>query len=63
VSHCGSFVNIRGGRLLAAAVRGSAPRNLRVFLQTGEHDLDILFGSWTLAKRELASAPSSVVHC
>ena len=56
VSHCGSFVDIRGGHLLAAAVRRAPPKQLRVFLQTGEHDLDILFGAWTLANRELASA-------
>lgn len=56
VSHCGSFVDIRGGHTLAAAVRRLPPKNLRVFLQTGEHDLNILFGAWTLANRELASA-------
>jgi len=56
VSHCGSFVNIRGGHQLPARVRESPPRPLRVFLQSGEHDLDILFGNWPLANRELASA-------
>jgi enterochelin esterase-like enzyme len=56
VSHCGSFVDIRGGHQLAAAVRRTPRKALRVYLQTGEHDLDILFGSWTLANRELASA-------
>ncbi len=56
LSHCGSFVNIRGGHLLAATVRRMPRKALRVFLQTGERDLDILFGSWTLGNRELASA-------
>jgi enterochelin esterase family protein len=56
ISHCGSFVNIRGGHQLPARVRESSPRPLRVFLQSGEHDLDILFGNWPLANRELASA-------
>jgi enterochelin esterase-like enzyme len=55
-SHCGSFVAIRGGDTLAAAVRRAAARPLRVFLQTGEHDLDIVFGSWPLANRQMASA-------
>jgi enterochelin esterase family protein len=58
VSHCGSFVDIRGGYALAPAVRRSPPKPLRVFLQTGEHDLDIAFGNWPLANRELASALS-----
>jgi len=56
ISHCGSFVDIRGGHLLPALVRREAAKPLRVFLQTGEHDLDILFGCWPLANRGLASA-------
>jgi enterochelin esterase family protein len=56
LSHCGSFVDIRGGRSMAQRVRRESTRPLRVFLQTGEHDLDIVFGNWTLANRELAAA-------
>lgn len=56
LSHCGSFVDIRGGHLLAQRVRREDERPLRVFLQTGEHDLDIVFGDWQLANRQLASA-------
>jgi enterochelin esterase family protein len=56
LSHCGSFVDIRGGAGMAQQVRRGALRDLRVFLQTGEHDLDIVFGSWTLANRTLAAA-------
>ncbi len=56
VSHCGSFVDIRGGHLLPARVRREPRKRLRLFLQTGEHDLDILFGSWPLGNRQLASA-------
>lgn len=56
LSHCGSFVNIRGGHQCAERVRSEAVRALRVFLQTGEHDLDILFGNWQLANRQLAAA-------
>jgi enterochelin esterase family protein len=58
LSHCGSFVDIRGGHLMAQRVRREEARPLRVFLQTGEHDLDIVFGSWTLANRTLAAALS-----
>ncbi|MES2959067.1 MAG: alpha/beta hydrolase-fold protein [Pseudomonadota bacterium] len=56
VAHCGSFVDIRGAHALAPAVRRSEPKPLRVFLQTGEHDLDIVFGRWVEANRELAAA-------
>ncbi|HEX8787748.1 MAG TPA: hypothetical protein VF793_16305, partial [Telluria sp.] len=42
--------------LLAQRVRREDERPLRVFLQTGEHDLDIVFGDWQLANRQLASA-------
>jgi enterochelin esterase family protein len=57
LSHCGSFVNLRGGHLLAPAVRVNEElKDLRVWLQTGEQDLDIVFGNWPLANRELASA-------
>jgi enterochelin esterase-like enzyme len=56
VSHCGSYVDIRGGHVLPALVRSAGPKPLRVFLQTGEHDLDILYGCWPLANRQLASA-------
>jgi enterochelin esterase family protein len=56
LSHCGSFVDIRGGHLMAQRVRREDARPLRVFLQTGAHDLDIVFGNWALANRQLASA-------
>jgi enterochelin esterase family protein len=56
LSHCGSFVDIRGGHLLAQRVRREDARALRVFLQTGAHDLDIVFGNWELANRQLAAA-------
>jgi enterochelin esterase family protein len=56
ISHCGSFVDIRGGHRVPAIVRASEPRPLRVFLQGGAHDLDILYGCWPLANRTLASA-------
>ena len=56
LSHCGSFVDLRGGHLLAPAVRAAQRRPLRVFLQTGRNDLDILFGNWLRANQALASA-------
>lgn len=56
VSHCGSFVDIRGAHQLAQTVRRGPAKALKVFLQTGEHDLDIVFGDWLQANRTLASA-------
>ena len=56
ISHCGSFVDIRGGHHLPALVRASERKPLRVFLQSGAHDLDILYGCWPLANRQLGSA-------
>lgn len=56
VSHCGSFTDIRGGHELSGRVRRSAAKPLRVFLQTGSHDLDIIFGQWELANRDMAAA-------
>jgi enterochelin esterase-like enzyme len=56
LSHCGSFVAIRGGDTLASAVRASVRKPLRVFLQTGANDLDIRFGNWVQANRLLAAA-------
>jgi len=56
VSHCGSFVDIRGAHQLAPTVRRGTDRALKVFLQTGELDLNIVFGDWVQANRDLASA-------
>lgn len=56
LTHCGSFVDIRGGRACASRVRREPVKPVRVFLQSGAHDLDILYGSWLLANREMAAA-------
>jgi enterochelin esterase family protein len=56
VSHCGSFVDIRGGHELANKIRRAEPKPLRIFLQSGRYDLDITFGNWELANRTVASA-------
>jgi enterochelin esterase family protein len=56
-SHCGSFVNLRGGHELAGKIRRDDTRRLKkVFLQSGEHDLDIVFGHWPSANRDMAAA-------
>lgn len=56
VSHCGSFTDIRGGHNYPPLIRRMDPKPLRVFLQTGAHDLDVVFGHWPLANQEMAAA-------
>lgn len=56
VSHCGSFVNIFGGHEYPSVIRRTERKPLRVFLQTGERDLDVVFGNWPIANRDMASA-------
>lgn len=56
VSHCGSFADVRGGHNLPSMVRRVERKPLRVFLQSGANDLDVIFGNWPLANQEMASA-------
>ncbi len=56
VSHCGSFVDVRGGHNYPPLIRKAEAKPIRVLLQTGENDLDIVFGNWPLANRQMAAA-------
>ncbi len=56
VSHCGSFANIRGGHQYPFMIRQTAKRPLRVFLQSGEGDVDNEMGNWFLCNRQMESA-------
>jgi enterochelin esterase-like enzyme len=56
MSHCGSFVDIRGGHAWPSVVRREELRPLRVYLQSGLFDLDIVFGHWLQSNRALAAA-------
>jgi enterochelin esterase family protein len=56
MSLVGSFVNIRGGDRYPSLIRRSPRKPLRVFLQSGSRDLDIVFGSWPLANQDMAAA-------
>ena len=56
LSHCGSFVNIRGGHNLAFAVRAKPRKPIRVFLQSGEADASYITGDWPLGNKTLAAA-------
>ncbi len=54
--HCGSFTAIRGGHHYPFLIRSTDRKPIRVWMQSGEADADILFGSWPLANKEVAAA-------
>ena len=56
ISHCGSFTAIRGGHNFPYLVRSTPRKPLRVFLQSGTGDADIILGSWPLANQAMAAA-------
>jgi len=56
ISHCGSFTAIRGGHNYPFLIRSTPKKPVRVWMQSGENDADILFGSWPLANKEVAAA-------
>ncbi|MDG1135083.1 MAG: alpha/beta hydrolase-fold protein [Pseudomonadales bacterium] len=56
ISHCGSFTNIRGGHNYPYLIRSTERKDLKVFLQSGEMDAQIVTGSWPLANQQIASA-------
>lgn len=63
LSWIGSFTNIQhgatfreGGHNYPALIRKTPKRNIRVFLQDGENDLDNANGNWPLANKTMAKA-------
>ncbi|HEY3799267.1 MAG TPA: alpha/beta hydrolase-fold protein [Caulobacteraceae bacterium] len=56
ISHCGSFTNIRGGHNFPSMVRMTERKPIRVWMQSGLADADILYGNWPLANKEMAQA-------
>jgi enterochelin esterase-like enzyme len=56
VSHCGSFADIRGGHNYPPLIRKTERKPLRVFLQSGTHDIDVIYGSWPIANQAMAAA-------
>lgn len=56
VSHCGSFIAIRGANQLPAMIRQTPRKPIRVWHQTGSRDVDAIFGSIPIANQDLASA-------
>ena len=56
LSHCGSFVDIRGGGKYPYLIRNQSAKPIRIFLQSGEHDLNTRYGDWALGNKQMASA-------
>lgn len=55
-SSIGTYVDQRGGNVYPSLIRKTEPKPLRVFLQDGSNDLNIVGGSWFLANQEMLSA-------
>ena len=56
LSHCGSFVNIRGGHNYPYLVKSTPRKAIRIFLTSGARDANIIIGNWPLANRIMAAA-------
>jgi enterochelin esterase family protein len=56
LSHVGSFTNIRGGDVYPGRIRKTPKKDIRVYLQDGDRDLDNEHGNWPLANRQMAAA-------
>jgi len=56
LSFIGSFADLRGGDIYPALIRKTEPKPLRVFLQDGDHDLNLFAGDWWLANQSMESA-------
>ena len=56
LSHCGSFVNIRGGHNYPYLVKSTPRKPLRVLLTSGARDANIIVGNWPLANKTMAAA-------
>lgn len=56
LSHIGSFTNIKGGHVYPSLIRKAPKRNIKVFLQDGNNDLDNQHGNWWLANLQMEAA-------
>lgn len=55
-SAIGTYVGLRGGERYSTLVRKYEPKPLRIFLQDGEHDLNIYGGDWWMANQMIERA-------
>lgn len=56
LSYVGSFIDIRGAHIQPNRVRTSKKQPLRIALQDGSRDLNVMQGNWNLANQEMVSA-------
>ena len=56
VSGIGSFTSLHGCNMYPDLIRKMEPKPIRVYLQDGDHDLDIYAGSWWQANNDMAAA-------
>jgi enterochelin esterase family protein len=58
ISHIGSYTRLRGGSEYPYRIRKTRgnPKPIRVFLQDGANDLNLVEGNWTLANLNMESA-------
>lgn len=56
ISHCGSFINVRGGHALPSMYRQSPRKPIRIWHQTGTRDVDVIFGNIIIANQDLAAS-------
>ena len=56
ITHVGSFVDIRGGHENASRIRKNPKKPIRIWMQDGENDLNIVYGDWRLGAKAMASA-------
>ncbi|MCM8532792.1 MAG: SMP-30/gluconolactonase/LRE family protein [Lentisphaeraceae bacterium] len=52
----GSYTNLRGGQDVASLIRKTESKPLKVYMQSGENDLDIYSGSWPIGNLDVAAA-------
>lgn len=56
LSHIGSFTNIRGGHHYPFLIRKSAPKDIKIYMQDGNNDLNNIHGDWYISNLQMASA-------
>jgi enterochelin esterase-like enzyme len=53
ISHCGSFINVRGAHQLPTMFRQTPRKPIRIWHQTGSRDVDVIFGNIPIANQDL----------
>ncbi|HQU81612.1 MAG TPA: alpha/beta hydrolase-fold protein [Pyrinomonadaceae bacterium] len=56
MSHIGSFTDIKGGHEYPNIIRKGSKKDIKIFLQDGNGDLDNIHGNWWLANLEIEAS-------